>query len=121
MGFLELGELRECVCVWGGREENERERKGSGVGLVLGRVGASGMGRVVGFRVKKSYLGDVERRRYLAAAPRAQNVCPFLKMTRDLLTPRSHPAPNHLPKLKMPRDLLTPLHHPAPNHHSRLE
>ena len=28
MGFLELGELRECVCVWGGREENERERNG---------------------------------------------------------------------------------------------
>ena len=108
--------------VFGEGEKKTREReKGSGVGLVLGRVGASGMGRFVGFRVKNSYLGDVVRRRYLAATPRSQNLCPFLKMTRDLLTPRSHPAPNHLPKLKMPRDLLTPLHHPAPNHHSRLE
>ena len=61
--FLESGELREFVCVWGGeREENGRERDGSGVGLGLGRVGSSGTGRESGFRVKKSYLGGVERR-----------------------------------------------------------
>ena len=44
MGFLELGKLRECVCVLGKkRREREREKRARGrVGV--GRVGSSGFG-----------------------------------------------------------------------------
>ena len=88
MGFLELGKLRECVCVLGKkRREREREKRARGrVGV--GRVGSSGFGS------KKSYLGygsDVGTSR---PHPALNILCPFLKLTRDLKTPRSHPAPN---------------------------
>ena len=132
-------EIWESMFLFCGKERKTGETEARARGRVRGRsgrVGSSGMGRVVGFQVKKSYLGgrvatSVPRChtplrtllhfRFRRATPLARCVSPrwtvvrIFESWRDVQTPLHHPAPNSIINYFLTRVYQTSLRLPALN------